>query len=143
MCVFICSETCRPAPGPTEPPIYWIPVALSLEVEQVACEVPSVKVKNEWSFTSTCPGCLHTVLLQLSLHLLQSFRAYYMSGSICAMAQVISYEPVTRGTWVQSQAVCLICGGPSGTGAGFSSRTSTFPCHHYTIAPCSSITKAI
>ena len=67
------------------------------------------------------------------------FSEHITSGSICAMAQVISHEPVSRGAWVRSQVVCAVCGGPSGSGAGFSSRTLAFPCHHYTIAPCSSI----
>jgi len=73
-----------------------------------------------------------------------SFTSYRVSehitsGSVCAIAQVISHEPVTRGTWFQSQAVCAVCGGPHGTRAGYFSRMSVFPCHHYINAPCSSI----
>ena len=83
VCVFLCSETCRPAPGPTQPPLEWVPMALSLGIEQVAHEVPSGKVKNEWSFTSNCSLCLPTVLLQLFLHLLQSFRAYCIWKFMC------------------------------------------------------------
>ena len=43
----------------------------------------SVKVKNEWSFTSTYPVCLHTLLLQLFLHHLQSFTVYYICKCLC------------------------------------------------------------
>ena len=83
VCVFLCLETCRPTPGPTEPPLEWVPMAFSLGIEQVAYEVPSDKVNNEWSSTFNCSLCLHTVLLQLFLHLLQSFRAYYIWKCMC------------------------------------------------------------
>jgi hypothetical protein len=48
----------RPAPGPTQPPIQWVPAALSLRVKQPGREAghsaPSnAEIKNAWSYTST------------------------------------------------------------------------------------------
>jgi hypothetical protein len=48
----------RTALGPTQPPIQWVPGALSLGVKQPVCEPDhsppsSAEVKNEWSYTST------------------------------------------------------------------------------------------
>jgi hypothetical protein len=48
----------RPALGPTQPPIQWVPGALSLEVKQPGREADhsppsSGEVKNAWSYTST------------------------------------------------------------------------------------------
>jgi hypothetical protein len=42
----------------TQPPIHWVPGALSLGVHQPGCEAdhsppPSAEVKNAWSYTST------------------------------------------------------------------------------------------
>jgi hypothetical protein len=47
-----------PALGPTQPPIKWVPVALSLRIKQPVREaeysLPSrAEVKNEWNYTST------------------------------------------------------------------------------------------
>jgi hypothetical protein len=58
----------RLALGPTQPPIQWMPGALSLGVKQPGCEADhsppsSAKVKNAWSYTSTPPVHLHGVLL--------------------------------------------------------------------------------
>jgi hypothetical protein len=44
--------------GPTQPPIQWVPEALSLEVNRSGREADhlypsSAKVKNAWSYTST------------------------------------------------------------------------------------------
>jgi hypothetical protein len=58
----------RMALGPTQPLIQWVPGALSLGVKWPGHEAdhspsPSAKVKNEWSYTSTPPICLHGVVL--------------------------------------------------------------------------------
>jgi len=50
--------------GPTQPPIQWIPGALSLRVKQPGHEADhsaqtSAKVKNVWSCTSIPPIHLH------------------------------------------------------------------------------------
>jgi hypothetical protein len=46
--------------GLTQPPIQWVPGALSLEVKWPVCEADhsppsSAEVKNEWRYTSTSP----------------------------------------------------------------------------------------
>jgi len=48
----------RLAQGPTQPPIQWVPGALSVGVKQPGCEADhsppcGVEVKNVWSYTST------------------------------------------------------------------------------------------
>jgi hypothetical protein len=58
----------RTALGPTQPPIQWVPGALSLEVKQPGCEADhsppsSAEVKNVWSYTSTPPIHLHGMVL--------------------------------------------------------------------------------
>jgi hypothetical protein len=67
-----------------------------------------------------------------------------------AMAQVVSHQPLTTDTRVQSQgSQCGICGGQSGTGTSFSPSTSIFtryykstvtiippmPCTHLHLSP--------
>jgi hypothetical protein len=58
----------RPALGPTQSPIQWVPGALSLGVKQPVREadhsphlVP--RSNNAWSYTSTLPIRLHGVVL--------------------------------------------------------------------------------
>jgi hypothetical protein len=54
--------------GPTQPPIQWVPGALSLGVKRPGREADhsppsSAEVKNAWSYTSTPPICLRGVVL--------------------------------------------------------------------------------
>jgi hypothetical protein len=54
--------------GPTQPPIQWVPGALSLGVKRPGREADhslpsSAEVKNVWSYTSTPPIRLHGVML--------------------------------------------------------------------------------
>jgi hypothetical protein len=58
----------RTTPGPTWPPIQWVPGALSLGVKRLGREADhsppsSFEVKNAWSYTSTPPVRLHCVVL--------------------------------------------------------------------------------
>jgi hypothetical protein len=59
----------RPIPGPTQPPIQYVPGAMSLEVNQPGCEAnrspPSTaKVKNGEAIPPL-PICLHGIVLNL------------------------------------------------------------------------------
>jgi hypothetical protein len=58
----------RTALRPTQPPIQWVPGALSLRVKRPGCEAEhsppsSAEVKNAWSYTSIPPIRLHGVVL--------------------------------------------------------------------------------
>jgi hypothetical protein len=70
--IFLFTTLSRPALGPTQPPILWVPGALfSLEVKRPGCEADhsspySAEFKNAWSFTSTPPISLHNVVLSCS-----------------------------------------------------------------------------
>jgi hypothetical protein len=56
--IFLFTTTSRPAPGPTQPPIQWVPGALSLGVKRQGREADhsppsSAEVKSTWSYNST------------------------------------------------------------------------------------------
>jgi hypothetical protein len=66
--IFLFTTASRTALGPTHPPIYWVPGALSLGVKRPGREADhsppsSAEVKNAWSYTSTPPVRLHGVVL--------------------------------------------------------------------------------
>jgi hypothetical protein len=69
--IFLFTTASRTALGPTQPPIQWVPGALSLEVKRQGLEADhsppcSAEVKNEWGYTSTPPVRLHDVMLSSS-----------------------------------------------------------------------------
>jgi hypothetical protein len=58
--IFLFSEASRPALGPIQPPIEWVPGALSLGVKRPGREADhspptSAEVKKTWIYTSTPP----------------------------------------------------------------------------------------
>jgi hypothetical protein len=66
--IFLFATASRPALGPNQPPIQWIPGALSLGVKQPRREADhsppySDEVRNTWSYTSIRPIRLHGVAL--------------------------------------------------------------------------------
>jgi hypothetical protein len=66
--IFLFTTASRTALGPTQPPIQWVPGALSLGVKWPGCEADhsppsSAEAKNAWSYTSTPPIRLHGVVL--------------------------------------------------------------------------------
>jgi hypothetical protein len=66
--IFLFTTASRTAPRPTQPPIQWVPGVLSLRVKRPGREAyhsppSSGEVKNAWSYTSTPPIRLHSVVL--------------------------------------------------------------------------------
>jgi hypothetical protein len=66
--IFIFTTASRPALEPTQPPIQWLPEALSLMVKRPDREADhsppsSTEVKNEWSYTFIPPIRLYSVVL--------------------------------------------------------------------------------
>jgi hypothetical protein len=75
------------------------------------------------------------------VHMINFLQPAQSSGSFnisldCAMAQVVSCRPLTTEAQVRARvSPCVICGGQTGTGTGFSPSSSVFPCqHHSTMA---------
>jgi hypothetical protein len=68
MGIFLFTTVSRPALGPTQPPIQWVPGVLSLGVKRLGREADhsppsSTEVKNAWSYTSTPQIRLYGVVL--------------------------------------------------------------------------------
>jgi hypothetical protein len=68
--IFLLTTSSKPALGPTQPHIHWVPGTLSLGVKQPGREADhlppsSTEVKNAWNYTSTPPIRLHGVVLSL------------------------------------------------------------------------------
>jgi hypothetical protein len=66
--IFLFTTASRTALGPTQPPIQWVPRALSLGVKRPGREADhlppsSVEVKNAWRYSSTPPIRFHGVVL--------------------------------------------------------------------------------
>jgi len=66
--IFLFTIASRPALGPTQPHMQWVPSALSLGVKRPGREADyshpsSADVKNVWSYTSTPPVRVHGVVL--------------------------------------------------------------------------------
>jgi len=66
--IFLFTTMSRPALGPTQPLIQWVPGVISLGVKKLGCEAdhsppPSAEVKNVWSYISTPPVCLHGIVI--------------------------------------------------------------------------------
>jgi hypothetical protein len=69
--IFLFTTMSRPALESTQPPLQWVPGALSLEVKQPGHEadhsaLSSAKAKNARNYTSTPPLCLHGIVLSYS-----------------------------------------------------------------------------
>jgi len=65
---FLFTTRSRPAPGPTQPPIQWVPDTISLGVKRPVREayhspLPSTEVNNAWSYISDPQIRLHAVVL--------------------------------------------------------------------------------
>jgi hypothetical protein len=75
----------------------------------------------------------YNILSKQILSRKKDIRASFKFGRV--MAQVVSRWPLTAETRVRAQVnPCVIYGGQSGTGAGFSPSSSVFPCQ-YIIPP--------
>jgi hypothetical protein len=66
--IFLFTTASRPALGSTQPPVQWIPGAVSLGVKQPGRKADhsppsSAEVKNAWNYAYTPPIRLHDVVL--------------------------------------------------------------------------------
>jgi hypothetical protein len=81
--IFPFTTAYRTALGSTQPPIQWVPGALSLGVKRPGSEADhsppsSAEVKNEWSYTSTPPIRLHGVVLCYSTGSTLPYFTFYI-----------------------------------------------------------------
>jgi hypothetical protein len=65
--VFLFTTASRPAQGPTQPSILWVPGVFSLGVKRLGREADhsppsSAEVKKAWNYTSTSPVRLYVVV---------------------------------------------------------------------------------
>jgi hypothetical protein len=68
--IFLFTTSSRPALGPTQPPVKWIPGTLSVGVKRPGRETDhsppsSAEVKNSWSYIANSPIRLHGVVVRL------------------------------------------------------------------------------
>jgi hypothetical protein len=66
--MFVFTTASRQALGPSQPPIQWVPLAVSLGVKRPGREADhlppsSGEVKNAWNYTYTPPIRLHGIVL--------------------------------------------------------------------------------
>jgi hypothetical protein len=61
--IYLFTTASRPALGPTQPPIQWVPGSLSLRREADHSPPSSAEVKTAWNYTSTPPIRLQGVML--------------------------------------------------------------------------------
>jgi hypothetical protein len=78
--IFLFTTTSRPALGPTQILIQWVPGSFSLGVKRPGCEADhspqsSAKVKNARSYASTPPIRLHGVVLDKAARIAQCYGA--------------------------------------------------------------------
>jgi len=101
----------RPAPGPTQPPIQWVP-GLSRELTTHPHLAP--RLKKELNYTSTLLLGLRG-LLEVEPYL---YLCVVFSGR--AVSQVVSLLPLIVDAWVLYQvSPCEFCGAQRSTGRGF------------------------
>jgi hypothetical protein len=99
---------------------------------------------SNFPFLSFLMAKYSTFFFDLNLEAVSKEISFHSNFTIDrAMAQAVSLRPLTAEARVRSRVgPCGICGGQSGTGTGFSSSTSVFPCQfHSTGAPLHGKTK--
>jgi hypothetical protein len=90
--IFLFTTASRPALMPTQPPMQWVPGALSLGVKRLWREADhsrpsSAEVKNAWNCTSTPPISLYDMVLSLILR----GAGYYLKSSLSFSLSKISF----------------------------------------------------
>jgi hypothetical protein len=114
MGIFFFSTASRPALEPTQPPIQWVPGALSLWVKRPGCETDhsppsSAEVKNAWRHTSTpqyafmawcsvkkSTGTLPLAILSACTHIPAQEPMYiitWMKGNYSIISYFLVYVP--------------------------------------------------
>ena len=97
---FFFSESPRPALGPNQSPFQWVPAFFSGDkaADDDHSPLSSVKVKNEWSYTSTPLVCLHGMDRDLTfflMNLIQQFSYFLIPSEWSAHAsQTFSWRAV-------------------------------------------------